>query len=192
MESIGDEKRIRALFSEVRFADEQTTPSFTAVWHRAQSRSSTRSLKPRRAFNLSFVAATALFVFALSGFGLWMKYSQPAPSAVAYAEVPANASFKATTTESGSKTPAIVDQPTNLRPSVKPRVKRAYAQKDALMLAANRRAAKEAQAVASWESPTATLLSSPSDNLFKTLPQLNENANSLKSFLPSRDNEKEN
>jgi hypothetical protein len=70
-------------------------------------------------------------------------------------------------------------------------MKRTYAQKDALMLAANRRAAKEAQAIASWESPTAALLNSPSDNLFKSLPQLNEKSNEMKSFLQGRDNEKE-
>ena len=83
------------------------------------------------------------------------------------------------------------EQATNVRPSVKPRAKRTFAQKHALMLAANRRAAKDAQAIATWESPTAALLSSPSDNLFKSLPQLNQNDNELKSFLPARANEKE-
>ena len=58
MASIGEEKEIRALFSELKFADEQTAPSFTAVWHRAQS----RSLRPQRAFNLSFAVATALLI----------------------------------------------------------------------------------------------------------------------------------
>src|SRR5256885_8154531 len=69
MESTGEEKQIRALFSELKFADELTAPSFTAVWHRAQS----RSLQPRRAFNFAFVAATALLVCALAGLALWSR-----------------------------------------------------------------------------------------------------------------------
>jgi len=64
-----------------------------------------------------------------------------------------------------------------------------------LMLAGNRkaeqRAEQEAKQLASWQSPTASLLSSSSDSLFKSLPQLNENSTQLKSFLPNRENEKE-
>ena len=54
MASIGEEHEIRALFSELKLADEQTAPGFNAIWHRAQA----RSLRPRRAFNLSFAVAT--------------------------------------------------------------------------------------------------------------------------------------
>src|SRR3954447_7989344 len=79
MASIGDEKKIRALFSEQRLVDEQTAPSFTAAWHRANA----VSLKPRRAFNLSFAVATALLFCALVTLALWSKYSQPGPPASA-------------------------------------------------------------------------------------------------------------
>ena len=61
MDSIGNDHEIRALFSELRFADEMAAPGFTATWQRAQA----RQLQPRRAFKLSFVAATALVVVAL-------------------------------------------------------------------------------------------------------------------------------
>src|SRR5260370_14918601 len=73
MELVGEEKQIRALFSELRFADEQAMPSFISTWHRAQS----RSLRPQRAFNLSFVAATALLVCALVGLALWSRQWTP-------------------------------------------------------------------------------------------------------------------
>ena len=46
MEIIGDDKKLRALFSEAQRTDAAATPSFNSVWHRAQ----TRALKPRRAF----------------------------------------------------------------------------------------------------------------------------------------------
>ena len=56
---------------------------------------------------------------------------------------------------------------------------------------AEQRAEQEAKQLANWQSPTASLLSSSSDSLFKSLPQLNENSVELKSFLPKRENEKE-
>ena len=73
MEIIGDDKKIRALFSEAKLADEQAMPSFTSVWHHAQS----RALRPRRAFNLSFAAVTALLVCALISLAVWSQYSRP-------------------------------------------------------------------------------------------------------------------
>jgi hypothetical protein len=186
MESVGDEKKIRALFSELKIADEQTAPGFTAVWHRAQA----RSMKPRRAFNLSFAVATALLVCGLASLAVWSMYSRPAAPVRAFAIVAAN-DFSAPQINDGSSmngpTAPVKNDP---QPGKSRRTKLA-AQRQALMLANNRRAAKEAKTIESWQSPTASLLSSPSDDLFKSLPQLNENANELKSFLPNRANDKE-
>src|SRR6267143_6491524 len=77
MELVG-EKRIQALFSELRLADEQTLTSFAAVWNGAQS----RTRRPQRAFNLSFVAATALLVCALVSLSLWSRQWRPNPDAL--------------------------------------------------------------------------------------------------------------
>src|ERR1041385_7339322 len=71
MEIIGDDKKLRALFSEAKTADAAATPSFTSVWRRAQA----RSLKPRRAFILSFALVTALLVLALGSLAVWSMYS---------------------------------------------------------------------------------------------------------------------
>src|ERR1700704_3527117 len=71
MELVGEEKRIQALFSEARLADEQTTPSFVRVWNRAQA----KTTRTQRAFNLSFVAATALLVCALVSLAWWVNRS---------------------------------------------------------------------------------------------------------------------
>jgi hypothetical protein len=71
MEIIGDDKKLRALFSEAKAADEAATPSFTSVWHRAQA----RALKPRRAFNLSFALVAALLVLTLGSLAVWSMYS---------------------------------------------------------------------------------------------------------------------
>src|ERR1043165_8215200 len=71
MEIIGDDKKLRALFSDAKAADEAATPSLSSVWHRAQ----TRSVQPRRAFNLSFALVTALLVLTLGSLAVWSMYS---------------------------------------------------------------------------------------------------------------------
>ncbi|HEU5236588.1 MAG TPA: hypothetical protein VFU37_05565 [Pyrinomonadaceae bacterium] len=182
MELVGDEKRIRALFSELKFADERIAPGFTAVWREAQS----RQLQPRRAFNFSFAVATAFLICALATLAIWTKYSQRTPPATAFVIVPAGSDFPKAGIKHGlASKPGVI-----FRTTVKSRAARLAAQRQAL-IAANRRAEKNAKEIARWQSPTASLLNSPSDNLFKSLPQLNENANDLKSFLPNRANEKE-
>src|SRR5947207_1629209 len=109
MEIIGDDKRIRALYSETRFADEQAAPSFTSVWHRAQS----RSAKPTRAFNLAFVSATAILVVAVASLAIWLKYSQPRATFTASANVAALASLNPPT--SIKVTRAVTPAPTVVR-----------------------------------------------------------------------------
>jgi hypothetical protein len=187
MASVGDEKKIQALFSELRFADEQTAPSFAAAWHRAHS----RSLKPRRAFNLSFAVATALLICTLASLVVWSMYSRPAATATAYATLsPTSDSFA----PRAEKSPivALGFEPTKIvHPPIKKRVTKTVSQRHVLEVAALRQLTNKAKALENWQSPTADLLSSPSDGLFKSLPQLNENANELKSFLPNRENEKE-
>jgi len=186
MTSIGEEQEIRALFSELKLADEQTAPGFTAVWHRAQA----RSLRPRRAFNLSFAVATGLLVCALATLAFWSTRSQPVAPAAASAVMSAEASSFAPRAE--KSTVAGAPEPRQYSvPLVKNRVRRLVAPRHAQEIAASQQLTKEAKAIASWQSPTSDLLSSPSDGLFKSLPQLNENANELKSFLPNRENDKE-
>jgi hypothetical protein len=62
---------------------------------------------------------------------------------------------------------------------------RLAAQRKALLAA---KLTREARAITSWQSPTSALLSSPSDEVFSSLPQLNQSASDLRSFLPSRSN----
>ena len=187
MASVGDEKKIRALFSELKFAEEQTAPNFSAVWHRAQS----RSVQPRRAFNLSFAVATALLICALATLAVWSMRSQPAATASASATMSADAGSFAPRSDKSLTVAGTAEPPHYSRPWVKNRVTRSASQRHVQELAANQQLARDAKAIASWQSPTSDLLSSPSDGLFKSLPQLNENANELKSFLPNRENEKE-
>lgn len=191
MEIIGDDKKLRALFSEAKVADGATPPSFTSVWHRAQA----RSLKPWRAFNLSFALVTALLVLTLGSLAVWSMYSPPS-NQPHQAATPGNVAPVAVNSPEQPKTDEEVrtaekaPQPsieTPVHRSIK-RVRRPAAQPDAQLIAQT--TVKETT-IDSWASPTAALLSSPTDGLFKSVPQLNENANGMKSFLPGRSNDKE-
>ena len=184
MEIIGDDKRLRALYSETRLVDEQVSPSFSATWHRAQS----RAKQPRRTFTFAFASALALVIFAAATFAIWSKYSPRPQPYSAFATVAA-ANLQPLPNKSGTEAtlPALlVNHP------VRSRANKLAAQRQQLLAAETRKAEKEAKEIASWQSPTASLLSSSSDDLFKSLPQLNENANGMKSFLPNRSNDKEN
>lgn len=184
MELVGEEKRIQALFSGARLVDEQITPSFVGVWNRAQS----KNKRTQRAFNLSFVAATAILVCALVSLAWWMNRSQPSQN-LAVTNVPAvtNGGIKPVQTATApapvAVTPVAVTHP---RSSERSRVLKLATQRQAALVAANRKAAQDAKAIESWQSPTATLLSSPSDELLKSLPQLNQTVDELKSFLPNQ------
>ena len=182
MELIGEEKKIQALFSELRFADEQTMPQFAALWNRAQA----VTVRPARtrAFNLSFAAVTALLVVALVSLALWSRSSQRNTSP--------NAVVANKTTEAAGPAKVIEDAAVKLNVPDEKRQRRttssaskAAAQRRALMLAVNRKAAQDAKAISSWESPTATLLKSQNDDLLKSLPQLSDSVDELKSFLPN-------
>jgi hypothetical protein len=70
--------------------------------------------------------------------------------------------------------------------SERSRVLKLAARRQAVLIAANKKAARDAKAIENWQSPTAKLLDSSSDGLLKSLPQLNQTLNELKSFLPSQ------
>jgi hypothetical protein len=179
MELVGEEKRIQALFSELRLVDEQTSPSFVAVWNRAQS----RTYRPQKAFNLAFVAATALLVCALVSLALWSRQWQRNPDALV--NLPSVPTVVPTQVPMGISEVTPTPAQKGVGVSAKSRALKLAARRQSLLVAANRKATHEAKTLASWESPTATLLDSPIDELLKSLPQLNQTVDELKSFLPS-------
>jgi len=168
----------------VRLADEQTAPSFVGVWNRAQA----RTTRTQRAFNLSFVAATALLVCALVSLAWWVNRAQRNQEAVIANVPPITNGGPMRVVQPGyqiGKDPAFkpVTQP---RSGDRSRALKLAARRQAVLMAANRKAARDAKAIESWQSPTATLLDSSSDELLKSLPQLNQTVEELKSFLPSQ------
>jgi hypothetical protein len=180
MESGWEEKKIQALFSEVRTADKQVAPHFAAIWNRAQL-----TPRRRRAFNPVFVAATALLIFALVSLAVWSRYSQRTPQNNIAMVTPPPA---LTPTETSTTPTGVMEvlKPKADRTVKRSSVSRLAAQRHAALLAANQKLASEAKAITSWQSPTSALLSSPSDEVFSSLPQLNQSASDLRSFLPNR------
>ena len=182
MESVWEEKKLQALFSELKAADEQMAPRFAPVWNRAE-------LLPRRirAFNPAFAAAAGLLLCALVSLAVWSRYwqhTQPQPVVT----VKAPLSPTVTTTAPAAPAPTVAATPTPAKENVTVRRNKPPAQRNSTQLAANRKLTRDAKAITDWESPTSALLSSSSDELFTSLPELNENASELKSFLPSRPN----
>src|SRR6266849_10174786 len=72
MELAGNEKKMQALFREMKFADERVAPEFISVWNRAQA---SRRV-PSRVFKISLAVATMLFVIVLSALVLWSRTGQ--------------------------------------------------------------------------------------------------------------------
>ena len=182
MELIGEEKRIQALFSEVRLADEQTAPSFVGVWNRAQS----KTIRTQKAFNLSFVAATALLVCALVSLAWWVNRAQRSHEAGIANVPPITNGGPKNVVQPGVEPIAESNPVAQPRFDARSRALKLAARRQAVLSAANKKAARDAKAIESWQSPTAKLLDSSSDGLLKSLPQLTQTVDELKSFLRDR------
>jgi hypothetical protein len=180
MELVGEEKRIQALFSEARLADEQTMPSFVGVWNRAQ----TKTVRTQRAFNLSFVAATALLVCAMVSLAWWVNRAQRTQNVIVANAPPITNVGPKNVLQSPVRAVAGLTPVPQPHYSERSRALKLAARRQAVLMAANKKAASDAKAIESWQSPTAALLDSSSDELLKSLPQLNHSVDDLKSFLP--------
>ena len=186
MEYVGEEKKIQALFRELRLESERVTPRFTTMWARAQA----APARPLRAFNLSFALATALLVCALVSLALWSRHvDRPV---VTIANLPSNAGAPPATPSPKSKE----DQTMVFRPKIatlkKPRANKAAIHQEAVAedVLMNSEITS-AKAISNWESPTASLLRSPSEQVLTTVPQFNDAVKDMKSFLPGADKPKE-
>lgn len=159
MELGGTEKRIQALFSELSLEDRTHVPRFEQLWTRVE----TATPVPWRAW-----AATAAVVViaAVSLFALWSRQSQIALN-IAPLEIPTPASPQV----------ASIVEPARLH---QPRKKRIVRQRQPSVLS-------EAALLSRWQSPTQNFMQSPSSVSFNSLPQLDQSAKALESFLPKND-----
>ena len=181
MEYVGEEKKIRELFRELRLENERLTPQFAGLWIRAQA----APARPLRAFNLSFALATALLVCALVSLALWSRPWQ----------INSRSSITSVNPPVQSVSPAVIPKPATAtivpRSTIKTRSIKGVSRRQTESLALNKTEISDAAAISKWESPTASLLRSPSEQVLTTVPQFNDAVKDMKSFLPSTDKPKE-
>jgi len=150
------------------------------VWNRAQP----KAIRSQVAYKLSFVAAAALLVCALVSLAWWSKHWQQNSDAVATAP-PGRATGQVKVGVENEKVNLSKPISKDDRRGAKSRALKLISRRQASLVAANRRVKPEVKTIASWQSPTVMLLDSQSDELLKSLPQLNRTVDQLKSFLPS-------
>lgn len=184
MELVGEEKRIRALFCELKLDDEDITPRFTTVWVGVQS----RTLRPRSALNFSFVTATMLLVFTFFFLALLSRHWQRSQQPNAVATVPSITSVSPAPAVVNLETNQVAPVKQNRRSNANPRTVKVAARRQGKMPAAEQAEFRNAAAISSWQSPTIAFLRSPGDEVLTSLPQLEETADALRSFLVGRSN----
>lgn len=161
MELGGTEKRIQALFSELSLEDHSYVPRFEHLWTRAAA---TRPV-PARTFRQSLAVTAVVIIVAMSSFALWSKQSQVVLN-IAPLEIP---------TTPLPQLAAVVDTSRSPRAQRPKRVARPRQTESDVIT--------EAALLSSWQSPTSSLVESPSSISFSSLPQLNQSAKELELFL---------
>lgn len=180
MELAGDEKKIQALFSELSRAEAQDAPRFEKLW-----REDLRAHRePRFGKPLMVIAATLLVAMGVL-FVAWRGYKSTAQQN-AQTMAPQNSAPQqiATPRVPDAREPektAIVHRPT-------------YSPTNRRRTLARRRQAEralqqQAAMLASWKSPTANFMTSPTRSNFNSLPQLDQSVKDLQSFLPKESNQ---
>ena len=157
MELGGTEKRIQALFSELSLEERNRVPRFEKLW--------TQTTKPARGFRRSWAMTAAAVVIAAASFALWSRQSQVVLN-IAPVEIPT------------PQLALIVESP---RPR-QPRQKKIVRQRQP-----DRHVFSEAALLSRWQSPTQNFMQSPSSVNFNSLPQLDQSAKDLESFLPKKE-----
>ncbi|HEY2973654.1 MAG TPA: hypothetical protein VGJ48_14165 [Pyrinomonadaceae bacterium] len=181
MELDGTEKRLQTLFRELKLADERIAPDFKGVWNRAQAPSS----GPSRLFNISLAVATALVVLTLSSLVLWSqtwRESQPFNSGLAAGPARIDLLPPPPSAMPGLIHPGVVEPANRARSN---RGNRKVVARRHPNLNARNADVRKADSISKWQSPTATLLQSPADNVLTSLPQLDRSVTELKTFLPN-------
>ncbi len=124
----------------------------------------TESARPVFRRSLAVTAAVVVIVAATS-FSLWSRQSQTVLN-IAPLEIPTPAS---------PQLASIVELPR----SQQPHRKRTIRQRSVSLT--------EAAVLSRWQSPTQSFMQSPSSVSFNSLPQLNQSAKDLESFLPKKE-----
>ena len=163
MELAGDEKRIQALFSELKFEDQSMAPSFNRLWNSA------RTMQPQRvAFVQPLVVLGALATIAVV-FALGLRSPEPTIPVIAHVSAP----LALPPVESGVEVPKKSG----------PRSRRTVHRHNVRTNEPEHIVIQQAELIASWQSPTSGLMESAAGSLLNSLPELTESVKELESYL---------
>lgn len=171
MESAGDEKRIRALFSDLALEDQRQVPRFEKLWARAE----TNARGPLLISMRSVTVSGAVVVFA------------------ALCLVATASWYASSDSEQSLNVPPQNIPTTSVRPIMKSEqhlsagskiVRTNHERRPLRRRQTERIATDEVVALSNWQSPTSAFLEAPTAFALSSLPQLNQSARDLESFLP--------
>jgi hypothetical protein len=187
----GEDKRIRALFCELKREEKRTSPLFTKTWNIAEAEFHRRGFSRRRfqpsSNLLRFATAILVVSLVLAATVLLPRYlrlpRQPRQPKHDYAKQEVAAAPRATSEEP----PRSGEVPAN-RESGKPTdrlvaIRRSVRVKKSPVASAQRARSVKQNGLSEWQSPTAKLLRSAGDELLRFVPQMNESAEEMKKFL---------
>jgi hypothetical protein len=188
MELNGEDKRIRALFCELKREEKRNSPPFGDTWNIAEAEFQRRNFSGLR-FQLSsnllrFATAIVIVSLAVTATILLPRYlrlrRQPmhgyarqevAAGPHATSEEPPRSGRVPAKRESGKPTDRLVA------------IRRSVPVKKSQIASAQRAGLVKQKGISEWQSPTAKLLRSASDELLMFVPQMSESAEELKKFL---------
>lgn len=181
MELNGEEKTIRALFREMKLEDERAKLTFAREWKSGPA----HSVAPFRLGRGVFAAALVSLIL-VSTLVLQRQFFGANPprheltTPLALDERPAQEEVS-----TPEVSPVKNEVVTKLKDRARKRGRLAGASRNQ-RIASLRRRNSEAAYVSDWQSPTRAFLSSPSEELIRSVPSLNQSSVELGSFLHSR------
>lgn len=169
----GDEKRIRALFSELAIQDRTAAPAFEEIWANAAMKASA----PTRSVSRPLLAVTAALLIVATSLAAWSWY-RSTPSLPEQPEQVINVPQQTVPPPTFHQ---VAPEPKQLTVAFKPRPSRPNKRR---LQIPERPAIAEAALLSQWQSPTRIFMQSPTAVNFNSLPQLNQSLKELKQFLP--------
>lgn len=160
MELGGDEKRIQALFSELKHEDQSRLPQFGHVWTRALAGKEIGARGVGRPVLVSLLVTAVVSSLAVWA---WYRSTEALIPSIAIQLPPS------VTVEAGH---------TAVQPVKIERQKHTARRRQV-----ERSIVTEAALLSSWQSPTQQFMSSPTELTLGSLPQLNQSVKDLESFL---------
>jgi hypothetical protein len=167
MELAGEEKRIRALFSELRLEDQIVAPSFDRLWNSA------RTTQPHRIVFMQPLAVLGALAMIAVVFALGSRLPEPGMQEIAEISLPVVLPPVGPRAETPKKS--------------EPRSRRAVHRRSVRVNEPQHVVIQQAEVLASWQSPTVRLMAPAAGSFLSSLPELTESVKDLESYLSIND-----